>query len=280
MTPDLTGYDWVVINTSAGKDSQAMMDWVVALARRQGVPLERIVAVHCDLAEEEWPGCRELAGEHARHYGLRFEVVKRARGGILAHVEQRRASLLRDGKGGVPPWPSNGSRWCTSEHKTGQVRKLFTRLARETRERLGDRKHQTRILNCMGMRAGESCRRSKLVPFEFDEDGSNGLRHVDTWLPIHAWSADMVWSRIRHAGTRHHPAYDKGMPRLSCVFCIYSPRNALLLAGQHNRELLDRYVEVEDRVGFTFQAKLSLREVRDALNAGEQPGEIKTWEMP
>lgn len=27
---------------------------------------------------------------------------------------------------------------------------------------------------------------------------------------------------------------DLGMPRLSCCFCIFSPRSALLLAGKHN----------------------------------------------
>jgi len=77
-----------------------------------------------------------------------------------------------------------------------------------------------------------------------------------------------VWQRIRASGARHHPAYDLGMPRLSCCFCIYSPRSALLLAGQHNPELLAEYVAVEKAIGHRFRLELSLAEVQDALAAG------------
>jgi 3'-phosphoadenosine 5'-phosphosulfate sulfotransferase (PAPS reductase)/FAD synthetase len=110
---------------------------------------------------------------------------------------------------------------------------------------------------------------------------TNGRRIVHTYLPIHGWSVEEVWARIEQAGTRAHPAYSLGMPRLSCCFCIYSPRAraALMLAGQHNRVLLDRYVEVEEKVGFTFQAGLSLKSVRDALDRGEESGPVRSWEM-
>ena len=46
---DLGAYDWVLINTSAGKDSQAMLDYLVELADSQGVSRDHLVAVHCDL---------------------------------------------------------------------------------------------------------------------------------------------------------------------------------------------------------------------------------------
>jgi 3'-phosphoadenosine 5'-phosphosulfate sulfotransferase (PAPS reductase)/FAD synthetase len=271
----LERYDWIVVNTSAGKDSQAMMDVVCKRAAALGL-LDRVVAVHCELPEE-WEGTKELAQEHAAHYGVRFEVVRREQGGLLASVEQRHANLVARGKTETPPWPSSTCRWCTSNLKRGPVSKLLTHLANETRERRGT-KDRVRILNCLGLRAGESCTRAKLKPFRLDKNATNGRRIVHTWLPIHAWSADLVWSRIRVAGTRTHPAYQLGMPRLSCCFCVLAPRNALLLAGRHNPALLDRYVAVEDRVGFSFQAKLSLRSVRDAIERGEEPGPINTWE--
>src|SRR5262249_41293883 len=108
---------------------------------------------------------------------------------------------------------------------------------------------------------------------------TNSRRVVHIWLPLHRWSAEMVWSRVRYAGIRVHPAYALGMPRLSCVLCIFSPRNALLLAGKHNRELLDRYVEGERQTGFSFRKGLPWAEVRDALDRGEEPGEVRSWEM-
>jgi 3'-phosphoadenosine 5'-phosphosulfate sulfotransferase (PAPS reductase)/FAD synthetase len=260
--PDLASYDWILVNSSAGKDSQAMLDVIVELARDDNV-VNRVVVVHCDLGRVEWPGTRELAERQAAHYGVRFEVVRRPQGDLLAQVEQRHASLVRRGKI-APPWPSPTRRWCTSDQKRAQVRTLMTRLARESC------KPPCKILNCMGMRADESAARAKLAAFEHDDNASNGRRHVDTWLPLHAWTTEQVWARIRASGVRYHPAYDLGMGRLSCVLCIYAPERQLMLAAEHNRALLDEYVEVEQRVGFAFRKGTSLTQIRRRLNAGER----------
>jgi hypothetical protein len=79
--------------------------------------------------------------------------------------------------------------------------------------------------------------------------------------------------------TRHRYAYDFGTHRLPCCFFIFAPRAALMLAGTHNRPLLDRYCEVEERTGFAFRKGLPLAEVRAALDRGEEPGEVRSWEM-
>ena len=102
---------------------------------------------------------------------------------------------------------------------------------------------------------------------------------MDAWLPIHAWSTAQVWERIRASGVRHHPAYDLGMPRLSCCFCIFAPRDALLLAGRHNPGLLRDYVEVERTIGHKFRLSLSLAEVQAAVEAGEEPAAVESWAM-
>ena len=136
-----------------------------------------------------------------------------------------------------------------------------------------------RILSCMGLRAEESPARAKRPPFDRDPRSSNGRRIVDVWLPIHGWSVQQVWERIRASGVRHHPAYDLGMPRLSCCFCIFSPRAALLLAGKHNPELLAEYVAVERQIGHTFRQELPLASVQEALAAGEEPGPVQDWTM-
>ncbi|MFE4601109.1 hypothetical protein ACFRKE_09645, partial [Kitasatospora indigofera] len=70
------GYDWIVVASSGGKDSQAMLAKVVRTVHAAGVPRERIVVVHNDLdvtdsgESVEWPGTMELAREQAEHYGL------------------------------------------------------------------------------------------------------------------------------------------------------------------------------------------------------------------
>jgi 3'-phosphoadenosine 5'-phosphosulfate sulfotransferase (PAPS reductase)/FAD synthetase len=262
--PDLGSYDVILVNSSAGKDSQCMLDVVVERARALGV-VDRVVVVHADLGRVEWEGTRELAEEQASAYGLRFIAVKRPQGDLLDHVRARRK------------WPASNARYCTSDHKRGQVRKVMTSLAAEVRERTG--KDQARILNCLGIRAQESPARAKRPSFQHDRPASNGRRHVDTWHPIHHWTVDEVWARIRQSGVPHHRAYDLGMPRLSCCFCIFAPKAALVVAGRHNRALLEEYVRTEDEIGHTFRKSLPIAEVLDAVEAGEACGEVESWDM-
>ncbi len=266
MTPDLASYDWIVINSSAGKDSQAMLDYLVELADGAGVDRARLVVVHADLGRVEWQGTKDLAAEQAAHYGLRFEVVKRSQGDLLDHVQAR-------GK-----WPSPKNRYCTSDHKRGQVGRLHTMLDGETRA-AGVTDRPARILNCMGMRADESTARSKLQAFSNDKRNTNGRRTVDVWLPIHTWDAERVWERIRASGVRHHTAYDLGMPRLSCCFCIFAPRAALLLAGKHNPELLAEHVRIEKAIDHKFKADLSLESIQQDLADGCQVEKVTDWNM-
>ena len=136
-----------------------------------------------------------------------------------------------------------------------------------------------KLLNCMGLRSEESPARAKQAYFQLDERASNGKRTVYRWLPIHDWTVEQVWTRIRQSGVESHPAYALGMPRLSCVFCIFSPRNALLLAGKHNPELLKEYVAVERRINHRFRQELAVAEVQRDLEAGVEPGPITTWKM-
>jgi 3'-phosphoadenosine 5'-phosphosulfate sulfotransferase (PAPS reductase)/FAD synthetase len=258
--PDLAAYDLIVVNSSAGKDSQAMLDYVVELA---GDALrDRIIVVHADLGRVEWKGTRELAEKQAAHYGVRFEVVKREQNDLLDHVAAR-------GK-----WPSSDARYCTSDHKRGPISTLFTRAVRELE--LG---RPVRILNCLGMRAQESSVRAKLPVFERNERNTNGRRVVDNWLPIHAWTAAQVWQRIRASGVAHHYAYDLGMPRLSCCFCIFAPEAALLLAGKHNPELLAAYVETERKIGHSFKKGFTITSVAEKLAAGVEPAPVVDWKM-
>jgi 3'-phosphoadenosine 5'-phosphosulfate sulfotransferase (PAPS reductase)/FAD synthetase len=264
MVPDLTRYHWVVLNSSAGKDSQAMLDVVVEQADCLRVPRIRLLVAHADLGRVEWPGTRELAEEQARHYGLAFVAVKRPQGDLLDHIAKR----------GM--FPSPAVRWCTSDHKRGQIMRVFTALAERTRRQGAP---FCRILNCLGMRAQEGPARARRRPFAFNEMASNGRRWVADWLPLHAWTVEQVWDRIRASGVRHHPAYDLGMPRLSCCLCIFSPRSALLLAGKHNPELLAEYVAVEKQIGHRFRVELPLADVQRALEQGEEPDAVPDWTM-
>jgi 3'-phosphoadenosine 5'-phosphosulfate sulfotransferase (PAPS reductase)/FAD synthetase len=263
-TPDLASYDWILVSSSAGKDSQAMLDLVVELATRLGVR-DRVMVLHCDLGRVEWKGTAELAEEQAKHYGLRFLKVSRSQD-LLAQIEAR--GMFPDAK----------RRFCTSDHKRAQVRKVMTALAREKAHADGT---PVRILDCMGIRGEESPARGQKPAFARNAEASNkSKRLVDTWYPIHTWRTAEVWARIKASGVRHHPAYDLGMPRLSCCFCVLASKSALFIAGKHNPELLDEYCRVEEKIGHTFKRHLPLVQLREEVRAGVVPtGPVEGWCM-
>lgn len=262
---NLAAFDFIVLNTSAGKDSQAMMDYVCRLAKDAGV-LHKVVAVHADLGRVEWQGTKELAAEHCAHYGIPLHVVRREKGDLLAQVRAR----------GM--WPDSQNRYCTSDQKRDQVAKLLTALVSRmlTQQNPG---RQIRILNCMGFRAEESTARAKRQRLSVNTRVTNGKREVVDWLPIHCWSVQTVWATIKASGVKWHHAYDKGMPRLSCCFCIFAPKDALVVAGRENPELLAEYIAVEKEIGHTFRHGFSIAEVKAAIDADHVPKKIQNWTM-
>lgn len=297
-TPDLASYDVILVSTSAGKDSQETLRRAVLAADAAGVR-HRVVAVHCNLAEE-WPGTAELAQRQCDHWGVRLELVRRE-DTILDYTLRRHRQAMgkyapwprpdarwctSDFKRGPtlkvftrltdevrgtcrPPWPGlELARWCTSDFKRGPVRKLMTSLVNETlavqlsTKRTRKLARKVRILHCMGMRAQESPNREKLLPFDHDSDASNKTRrHVDTWLPVHHLTTEDIWTGIRESGVPYHPIYDRGMSRLSCTVCIFAPRSQLHLVAHLAPDVLQAYADVERRVRFTFRKDLSLQEV-------------------
>ncbi|MBQ1164686.1 phosphoadenosine phosphosulfate reductase family protein, partial [Streptomyces sp. A73] len=77
---------------------------------------------------------------------------------------------------------------------------------------------------CLGLRAEESSGRAKKPVLSVDDAASSGVREVVTWLPSLHWTEAEVWARIKASGVRYHWAYDKGMKRLSCSFCVLASR--------------------------------------------------------
>lgn len=250
-TPDLADYDVILVASSAGKDSQAMLDRVAELARAAGVE-DRVTVLHNDLGEVEWPGTAELAAEQAAHYGYRFEMRHRTQGLLLEQIEAR----------GM--WPSSKARYCTSDQKRGPARKLITELVGEL-----DLDRQARVLYCLGLRAQESSGRAKKPVMEVDKAATSGVREVTVWHPILHWTEEEVWARIKASGVRHHWAYDRGMKRLSCSFCVLASREDLECAARLRPEMAAKYVDLEARMGHQFKADLSMAEI--VASAGGEP---------
>jgi 3'-phosphoadenosine 5'-phosphosulfate sulfotransferase (PAPS reductase)/FAD synthetase len=225
-----------------------------------------VVVSHQCLGDAEWPGAFDLVGEQTEIYGLRLEIAKyRNKEGLelplLEYVRHR-------GK-----WPDSSARYCTSEYKRGPGLRVISALFRES---------PGPVLNVLGFRAEESPARRERKEFTRNGRGSTKSREVYDWLPIHKLTEKEVWADIRFSGVPYHPAYDLGMPRLSCPMCVFAPRAALMIAGKANPELLDRYVKVEKEIGHTFQNKKPISSIRDAILAGEEVGDSEltgAWDM-
>lgn len=277
----LSDVDVIVLNSSGGKDSQAMIDYVADLVYIHQVPPHtptdpkcrpEVHVVHADLGRMEWPGTKELAKQQADHYELPFHVTARRKAdgqeeNLLDYVRRRRK------------WPSSTTRFCTSDFKRGPCARVITQLSRDWLSRHSNRSI-VRIVNCFGFRAEESPARAKRAVFTRNERLCTRSRRVYDWLPIHTWTEKQVWDRIKASGVPHHPAYDIGMPRLSCSLCIFAPKGALMIAGKARPDLLQEYVDLEKEIGHDFQNKKPIRLIQEALARGEEPEVIDgAWNM-
>lgn len=229
-----------VINDSGGKDSQAMR-----IVLRDLIPRNQVLVIHASLGDVEWPGALEHAEAGARRDGFPF-VVARAVKTFFGMVEHRHKT-----RPDVPCWPSSQQRQCTSDLKRGPIE-------REVRREL-KRRGLSSVVNCMGIRAEESHGRAKADPLKRSNRNSRAGRNWYDWLPIHAMTREQVFQTIAEAGEKPHPAYAHGNDRLSCVFCIFGSETDLKNGAIHNPGLYRRYVETEDRTGYTMhQSRLSL----------------------
>ncbi len=219
----------VAVNSSGGKDSQAM---TILLARI--VPRDQLVVVHAPLGEVEWPGTVEHI-ENTLPAGVPLIFARVASGKtLLDRVEER-------GK-----WPGPKRRYCTSEHKTGPIERELRRYLKAHPRFAG------RLVSAMGLRRDESADRARRIPWKRSDRNSRASREWFDWLPIFDLTAEDVFRVIREAGQSPHWVYAQGLSRCSCVFCIFSPASALRRAAELRPLLYQRYSRLEERIGHTL----------------------------
>ena len=61
-----------------------------------------------------------------------------------------------------------------------------------------------------------------------------------------------VFETIRQAGQAPHWAYEMGMTRLSCMFCIMGSQADLTTAARLNPDIYAEYVAMEKRLDHSF----------------------------
>lgn len=223
-----------VINSSGGKDSQAM-----TIIMRSLVPLDQLVIVHSHLPEVEWDNSLEHIQANAMGIPV---VVCQAVKTFIEMVEHR----------GM--FPDASRRQCTSDLKRGPIEKAIRGILKQRGLSL--------VVNCMGMRSEESTSRAKLATFKLNERNSVAGREWYDLLPIHDLTTEEVFQVIREAGQEPFWIYAQGMTRKSCCFCIMANKSDLTIASHLRPELYARIVNLEKKLNHTLQmSKKGLEEI-------------------
>lgn len=259
----------LAISISGGKDSQALLNLLVAAHRANRWP-GKVFAIHADTGRTEWPQTLSHCDKITRAVGVDLVIVRRQKGDLLDRWRERMVQLAGTGK---PFWSSSKNRYCTSDLKRDPIDR-YLRLFRH-------------IISAEGVRAEESHNRAKLACSQRRTRIITGSRAAMTWRPIHRLTIDQVWEacgtssadleRRRemyrlglHAeamnGWPCHPAYVMGNQRLSCRLCILASRNDLINGIRHNPDHFNDLADLEEQSGCTFRADTSL--VQLGIQAG------------
>jgi 3'-phosphoadenosine 5'-phosphosulfate sulfotransferase (PAPS reductase)/FAD synthetase len=268
----------ILINTSGGKDSDAMLKALWDWAQCYKIPPDRIYVIHAHLQRNEWP----FALEHIKTYTRKITgrdpiIVERPQGDVLQMWEDRYQRLQEQGRTTTPHWSSSAHRYCSSGAKRAQVNKAIIKMFPA----------DWTVINCIGLRAEESVSRSRAQILKYHEKSPTAPslnRYVYTWLPIHQWSLKDVWNFLGwtledlaalqaevHENLtpgdwkalraicdkwdwQYALSYPIGNTRMSCRLCIMANKSDLTNGIAWNPEHFRQISELERRTGFSFQS--------------------------
>jgi 3'-phosphoadenosine 5'-phosphosulfate sulfotransferase (PAPS reductase)/FAD synthetase len=246
----LGDHSGIAISISGGKDSQTIIGVIMQMVKEQGYG-GPVVAIHADTGAE-WPQSLGHCELLCRHYGIPFEVAVPFRA-LPDHIERRCKMMAEQTPVGKPGWPSPAQRYCTSDCKRGPIQKAVRLLSKQS---LGPR-----ILAVTGERREESRHRAVLPEIDIDKALSCAGREVIQYRPILDFTLEQVWTHIKGTGLPRHVAYDLGNDRLSCAICMLATNADIRRGAKACPCLAQRYLGIEEKYGFTFKHKKSLKEI-------------------
>lgn len=279
-SPDLDSYDYVVVMMSGGKDSKACLLNLL----EQGVPRSKIELWHhrVDGGFEEarvwdWPVTDAYLKALAEAFDVPLLFSWKHRG--ITGEMLRENSLTQPTSYELP----NGQ-VMTSGGVRGQIstRRMFPAISADLKKRFCSSvakidvgamaiTGQTRFcgkrtLVITGERAEESSNRSRYLRFEphrTDRREGKLARHVDHWRPVLDWSEQEVWDIIARWGVRPHPAYELGIGRTSCAFCIFGSPDQFATLKQIDPAGFAQLVYFEADMKHTMKNGMTLSEFAD-----------------
>jgi 3'-phosphoadenosine 5'-phosphosulfate sulfotransferase (PAPS reductase)/FAD synthetase len=218
-----------VVSVSGGKDSTAVYCWAIRAFGKTGFK-----AVFADTGHE-----------HPATLNYLRNLPEMAGGPAITWVKADFRERLRV-KGKEPSgnpfldlmlWkgraPSSKAQFCTEHLKMAPIRAWLDSI-----------KQDSEVQIYVGIRAGESLRRSALPEREFSE-------YYDGWVerPILQWSEKEVFDFLQYCGIPPNPLYGAGFTRVGCFPCIHARKGELARLPD---SAWDKLAEWEQRIGRTW----------------------------
>lgn len=222
----------VVASISGGKDSAAMSLWL----HEQGIEHDR---VFFDTGWEHELTYKYLRGPLTEKIGPVVEVkapvpdvpLDRLSPRVRVAIEGGSAMVARILKKGM--FPSKRRRFCTQELKA-----LPARAYLKSRIDAGED-----VINCVGIRAAESEKRSRMTEWEHSDDFD-----CDVWRPLLTWSEQEVIDIHKRHGLVPNPLYLQGASRVGCWPCIYARKSEIRHIAEVDPERIALLRELEHDV--------------------------------
>ena len=240
---DLTRYDHIVLSVSGGKDSHAMLFYVLEMAEKQGVK-NRMKAVYADTGME-WHNAEKHVKKICKIANVPLKIV-RPKIGLIERMEIKVKNCP------TVKFPSPRCRYCTAKQKCDPIDSYI-------------RSFQGKILQITGERRDESRSRSKLPDYGINNRLclKNGKRIVEGWRPMLEFETEDVFSVISGSGAPPHQCYEMGSSRLGCAGCIFSSDNDLTIEMRENPEIYHRLDKLEIDSGYTMS--MTKKRIRDRV---------------
>ena len=211
----------VVASVSGGKDSAAMSLYLTEL----GIEHDRMF---CDTG---W--------EADETYAYIRETLTAKLGAITWLRADLQMEALCEKKG---MFPSRVRRFCTEDLKVEPIKEHLRSYG------------EVPIVNCIGIRAGESEARKKMAEWEPFPPGMAGI-DVEIWRPIISWTLDDVIAIHKRHNLPPNPLYIKGASRVGCWPCIFARKDEIALISKIDPARIDKIRGLEQRVGDAAEAR-------------------------
>jgi len=193
-----------VVSFSGGKDST-----VVSYLVRKALETDKVLHVFGNTTIE-YPSTLNYIKEFSKNNGGEIPFRENS----SSHTFLEMCELIGP--------PSMLNAWCCSVFKASPIAKLIR-----------DVKSKTGVISFEGVRRKESWRRRNREPVY----NSKKIAHQISVYPILEWRELEVWLYILSKHLDFNEAYNKGLPRVGCMYCPYtSPYNEYIISKLYSSD--------------------------------------------